>query len=125
MPIPWILIGIGSAITAVAVAAFWEELKAWATSILEKLLEQLKIATQNVSKAVVRIVRKAGRFFKKLVVKFTDNAAVKKRKQVVIEEEMEDYEVSEEIHDALDRQQDELDLEEDEEVEVEILTLPT
>jgi len=97
----WLVLAAGALFTA----AFWDEIKAWATKIIDKL----KLFVRQVYKAVVYIEESAGRIMRKLVSEVEEDDG--RYYRIVEKEEIPYYKLDEETKKKIHKEQEIMALE--------------
>ncbi len=101
-PISWVLIGLLVFDAGVIVAAFWDEIKAWASRMLGYILDAINWAVEVTSKAAVYLVKQGTRIYKRVEV-YVRNIYSRRTRLDYRQEETSPYDVPDDINEELDR----------------------
>ncbi len=103
-PITWVVIIGGSFLLGAAVGHFWDHIKAWLTRVTKNLLDSIDKAIQVVSDAMVFLVKKGPRFYKRveILVRNISSEIVGKNKGILYEQkEIPEFDIPEDMKEPL------------------------
>ncbi|ELS33886.1 MULTISPECIES: hypothetical protein [Pseudanabaena] len=101
-PISLIFCFILGGLTGASVAAFWEQIKAWAVKVIAKILDAINTAIEVTSDAIVYLVKEGKRIYKRVEVGVRNIYSGRTSLQFK-EKEISSYDIPDEMNDQLNR----------------------
>ncbi len=99
-PITWTIIGL-SFFGGAAVGYFWDDITAWFTRVIESLLDLINRAVEVTSDAIVYLVKKGKRIYKRVEI-FARNIYDKTIRLLSDQEEIDPLDVPQDLEDQLE-----------------------
>jgi len=100
-PISWLII---AAVAVTVAVEFWDEIKAWASQVLGRILDAINDAIEVASDGIVYLVKEGTRIYKRIEV-FVRNVRSGGTRVEYRQEEISKYDIPDEILADLDKKQ--------------------